>query len=280
MAACTVGPDFAPPANKAPPQWWGQPAGDSLTFGQEVDARWWTRFGDPVLTSLVDRLAAENLDLAQAAERVQQGRAQRQVVASEGLPHLDARSSYERTRQSPTGPISLFEIRPGAPAEVDDWRDSLGASWELDLFGRVRRAVEAATADTVALDEARHGIALAAVSDLVQDYVQLRGMQQLLAITADNLANADRNVALVKTRFANGVSTTLDIANAQAQRATIASALPELRTRQARLVNALGLLLAQPPRALEAELSRPAPPVPRAAHGFSGAAGRAGPAPA
>ncbi|MFC0407225.1 efflux transporter outer membrane subunit [Roseomonas elaeocarpi] len=272
LAGCTVGPDFVPPANQAPSRWWGQdgrqgvssPAG--ITYGAAVDARWWMGLGDPVLSALVERLAAENLDLMQATERVQQGRAQRKVVASEGLPHIEAHDSYERMRSSPTGPSSLFEKVPGAPREYDDWRDSLGASWELDLFGRVRRAVEAETANTEALDEARHGIALMAVADLVQNYIQLRGVQRLLAITGDNLANARKNVGLVRDRFANGVSTTLDIANAEAQRATIQASLPQLRTEEAQLVNAIGLLLGQPPRALEDELSRslPQPVVPPA----------------
>ncbi|MGI4747737.1 MAG: efflux transporter outer membrane subunit [Janthinobacterium lividum] len=263
LAGCTVGPDFVRPADTAPTRWWGQstqPGTTEVTYGAMVDAKWWTRFEDPVLTALVDRLAKQNLDLRQAAERVQQGRAQRQVVASEGLPHVDGRGSYERMRSSPNGPVGLFEAVPGAPLEFNNWRDNLGASWELDLFGRVRRAVEAEHANTEALNEARHGIALMAISDLAQNYMQLRGTQQLTAITRANLLNAEKNVALVRNRFANGVSTTLDIANAEAQRATIQSTLPQLRTQEARLINAIGLLLAQPPRALEAELSRPAAP--------------------
>jgi NodT family efflux transporter outer membrane factor (OMF) lipoprotein len=227
-------------------------------------AQWWmrsgTRFGDPTLSSLVGQLARENLDVQQAAERVQRGRAQRQVVAAEGLPHLEANASYERLRASPTGTVSVFQFMPGAQLDVDAWQDGLGASWELDLFGRVHRAVEAERANAEALNEARHGIALMAIADLTLDYVQLRGTQPLIAVTRDNLTNAEKNVALVKGRFTNGVGTTLDVADAEAQRVTIRSALPQLRTQEARLINAIGLLLAQPPRALEAELSRPAPP--------------------
>ena len=94
-----------------------------------------------------------------------------------------------------------------------------------------------------------------AVADLAQDYIELRGTQRLLVITRDNLLNAEKNAALVRNRYANGVSTTLDIANAEAQRATIESTLPNLRAQEARLINAVGLLLAQPPRALAAELA-------------------------
>ena len=263
LGGCTVGPDFIRPLVEAPARWWGSTdqaagVGSTFTYGGTVDTAWWRSFRDPVLSSLVDRLAAQNLDLQAAAERVQQGRAQRRVVASEGLPHLDANGLYDRLRGSPTGPISLFQAVPNAPLEFDLWQDSLSSSWELDLFGRVRRAVEAERANTEAAIEARHGVALMAVSDLAQDYLQLRGTQTLEAVTRDNLVNAQRNAALVRNRFANGVSTTLDIANAEAQRATIAGSLPPLRAQEAQLINAIGLLLAQPPRALAAELARPA----------------------
>ena len=260
LGGCTVGPDFSAPASDAPGHWWGPPAAPGtsnvVTFGGEVDATWWDQFHDPELSSLVGRLAAQNLDLQAAAERVQQGRAQRQITASQGLPHVDANGSYERMRSSPTGPVSLFQPVPGAPYEFDQWTDSLSASWELDLFGRVRRAVEADQANTATAIEARHGIALMEMADVAQDYLQLRGTQALETSALANLGNAQRNVALVRTRFANGVSTTLDIANAEAQRATIESTLPQLRTEKARLVNAIGLLLGQAPRTLEAELLR------------------------
>ena len=261
LGGCTVGPDFVRPVVDAPSRWWGsaQDVPRTVTYGGEVDAAWWDSFHDPELSALVGRLAKQNLGLQEAAERVQQGRAQRQVAASQGLPHLDAQAQYQRERQSPTGPISLFQAVPGAPLSFDVFTDSLNASWELDLFGRVRRAVEAQDADTEAAIEARHGIALMAISDLAQDYLQLRGTQRLEAITSQYVAEAERNAALVHDRFDNGVSTTLDIANAEAQRASIAAMLPQLRATRAELINAIGFLLAEPPRALEGELAAPAP---------------------
>ncbi len=258
LTSCVLGKNFQRPDAPAAARYGAEPAGN-FTYGSAIDATWWDSFGDPELTSLVGRLATQNLDLQAAAERVQQGRAQTQVIASDRRPHLDANGSYMRERQSPTGVVSLFEPRPGAPLEIDLWQDSLMSSWELDLFGRIRRAEEAARANTEAQIEARHGLALMAIADLAQDYVQLRGTQAMEAITDTDLADADKNLALVQVRFDNGVSTTLDLANARAQRAGIASMLPTLRAAEARLINAIGLLLSEPPRALEAELSRPAP---------------------
>jgi len=111
----------------------------------------------------------------------------------------------------------------------------------------------------------RRGIALAAVAELAQSYMQLRGTQSRLGIAKRNLHLAEENVELVNTRFANGTAATLDLAQARSQQATIAATLPPLRTQEAEIINAVGLLLGDAPRALEAELHRPRilPRVPR-----------------
>jgi NodT family efflux transporter outer membrane factor (OMF) lipoprotein len=120
-------------------------------------------------------------------------------------------------------------------------------------------------AETLAAVENRHGVALAALAELAQSYVLLRGTQNRLEIAKRNLRLADENVELVNTRFGSGVATTLDLAQARAQQATIAAILPPLRIQEAELINAIGLLLGDAPRALETELhrSRMLPRVPR-----------------
>ncbi len=260
LTGCTVGPDFHPPA--ANTQWnWGPQRTDvpSRTDTAEVDPRWWDSFGDPMLSSLVARVATQNLDLQTAAERVLQGRAQREVVASQGLPQISEQSSYARTRLSPLGdPVALVVPRPGAPLEFDVFQNGVSSSWELDLFGRVRRGVEAANADTQAAIEDRRGIALSAIADLAQDYMQLRGVQAELSIAERNLGLAQQDASLVQRRFDDGVATTLDLAQARAQQSTIDATVPPLRTQEAALINAIGLLLGEAPRALEAELHPPA----------------------
>jgi NodT family efflux transporter outer membrane factor (OMF) lipoprotein len=260
-AGCTVGPDFHPPEVTAASQEWGPERKDvpSRTDSGNLDPQWWNSFRDAKLSSLVARVAAQNLDLKTAAERILQGRAQREVVASQGLPQVNEQSTYARTRYSLTGnPIALVLPKPGAPVEFDVFQNGLSSSWELDLFGRVRRGVEAANADTQAAVEDRRGIALSAIAELAQNYLQLRGVQAELAIAEQNLGLAQQNTALVRNRFANGVATTLDMAQAQAQQSTIAATVPPLRTQEAALINAIGLLLGEQPRALEAELKPPA----------------------
>ncbi|MDH7638203.1 efflux transporter outer membrane subunit [Sphingomonas oryzagri] len=259
LSGCTVGPNFERPKVETASTYGSQPQDvASRTYGGEVDTRWWTSFGDPELTALVDRLAKQNLDLQQAAERIGQSRAQRTIAASQGLPHIDGDAKYTRKRQSANGEASLEEPVPGAPLEYDLYQPQLQASWELDLFGKVRRTVEAANARTEAAIEARNGIALSAIAELAQDYMQLRQLQTQEAVLRRNLAAADDRVALTRNRFANGVATTLDVAQAEAESAAIAQSMPDLRNREAAMANAIALLLAEPPRALTDELGRPA----------------------
>lgn len=237
----------------------------SRTVDGAVDLTWWKSFRDQQLSALVERLVGQNLDLQTAAERVIQSVAQRQVAVAQGLPHIEGQSSSTYNRQSPNGTLSLLTPAPGAPLEYALFHDGLISSWQLDLFGRVRRAVEAADANTLAAVENRHGVALAAVAELAQSYMQLRGTQNRLGIAKRNLRLSEENVQLVNARFGNGVATTLDLAQARAQQAAIAATLPPLRTREAELINTIGLLLGEAPRALEAELHRPQilPRVPR-----------------
>jgi NodT family efflux transporter outer membrane factor (OMF) lipoprotein len=267
LNSCTVGPDFQSPELKDEPRRSALNAASvpSRTVEGAVDIAWWRSFRDLQLSSLVERLVAQNLDLETAAERVIQSIAQRRVAVSQGLPNIEGQSSSTYNRASANGTISLFVPAPGAPLDYGLFRDGLTSSWQLDLFGRVRRAVEAADAAALAAVENRHGVALAAVAELAQSYMLLRGTQSRLEIAKRNLRLAEENVELVNKRFGDGVATTLDLAQARAQQATIAATLPPLRTQEAELINVIGLLLGYAPRALEAELrrARMVPRVPR-----------------
>ena len=255
-----VGPDFHDPVVQAPPLWGPvNRAVPSRTVSGEVDVNWWLRFHDPELSSLVVRLVAQNLDLETAAERIVQNRSQRQVAAAQGLPTLNEQSQYTRERLSTRGLGAVLEPAPNAPLEFDIFQNGLTSSWELDLFGRVRRSVEAADANLLASVESRRALALSLLAELAQDYLRLRGTQALLGVAERNLEVATEGTRLVRTRFRNGVGTTLDLAQAQGQLATVAATVPPLRMQSATLTNAIGLLLGQTPRALQNELSLPTP---------------------
>ena len=256
LASCTVGPNFSKPDIPAPATF-GSEAADvaSRTFGGAVDAAWWKSFDDAELNSLVDRLAAQNIDLRSASERILQARAQRRITAAGALPQIDGSAKYTRERQSPNGFIANTVPSPGAKLAFDEYQPQLSASWEIDLFGKIRRSIEAADATAQASVEDRRGIALAALAELAQDYFELRQTQVQEAILRDNIAAVKRRGALVREQVAAGAVSALDVAQNDAQLSTIQQSLPDLVSQQAQLTNAIALLLAQPPRTLATELA-------------------------
>lgn len=266
LAGCA--PDVAAPpaATVTPPDHWGpEPTRGvrSRAVAEEAaDPRWWRTFGDAELSALVDRVAVQNLDLETAAERILQARAERRVATSQGLPHVEGQSLATYNRGSPNGILKLIQPAPGAPEDFALFQDGLQASWELDLFGRVRRRVEAEGAREEAAVADRDAVALSAIAEVAQSYLQLRGTQARTAIAERGRSLAAENMRLVEDRFRNGVATTLDLAQARAQEAEVAGTLAPLRTREAQLINAIGLLLGDMPRGLEDEL-KPAAALPR-----------------
>ncbi len=234
LSACTVGPDFIPPPVVASDSFGHEPRDvRSRTTDAEPDPQWWRCFRDPALASLEERLAAQNLDLKTAAERVAQAGAERAIVASQGLPHAEVQSMNYYERISKYGTASLASPS-GEPLTFSFLQQGLNASWELDLFGKVRRAVEAQDATMLAAIENRRGVALMALAELAQSYMSLRGTQTQLAIAERNLRVAEDDIKLVESRFANGVATTLDLAQARGQKESIAETLPPLRARARR----------------------------------------------
>ncbi|GEN59505.1 hypothetical protein ANI02nite_13890 [Acetobacter nitrogenifigens DSM 23921 = NBRC 105050] len=255
LGACTVGRDFKEPHANLPSRWNESPHSvASTTYGGAVDATWWNSFHDAELTSLVSRLAAQNFDLAMAEQRVEEGRQERNAAASQGLPQLGTSASYSRTMMSPQGFLQLVQPRPGAPTEYDLFSNSIMASWEADLFGRIRRRVEAARANTAAAEEARHAIALETVSDLALNYFSLRAVQNKIEITKRNVAIAERNTRLVRNQIMFGTGNNLDLAESLELETSMRSTLPAMESLRSHLLNAITLLLAQSPHSLDGEL--------------------------
>lgn len=256
IGGCTLGPDFKRPDVISPVSFGSEPQGVAgATYGGPIDIAWWKRFNDPELNHLIDRLAVQNIDLQRGLQRITEARSQTRIAAAQGLPSLNWAGSYARTHQSETGFISLVQPRDGAPNEYDFFQNTLGASWDLDLFGQIRRAVEAQHATQEAAVEARHALALSTLATLVDSYMQLRGVQDQIAITQRHIAVSDHDVKMVESRFGNGAATTLDLAQSRTEQANTAASLPSLLNAQSALINALGLLLDEPPRSLEEELA-------------------------
>lgn len=265
LQACSVGPDFYKPKPQLPDSWVIIP-GSETSPGGVVDSLWWQQLGDEQLTSLVSRAAKANLDVRIASSRLSQSRVLRQVTGSEQYPGVSTGGSYQRDRSSQNGLLDPSNRNGQSPYEV--WTATLDASWEIDLWGRVSRSVEAADADIQLTSAQRDGVLLSIAAETATDYIRLRGVQARLAVARQNLEIARQSADLTQVRFDNGVTTNLDTSNAAAQVSTIEATLPVLQAQQESLVNALSFLLGDPPRALSAELievkaiPHPAPDVP------------------
>ncbi len=256
LSGCAVGPNYEAPKAVMPPAF--VEAGDGGTSTNEPDpatlARWWVIFGDATLDSLVARAIEGNLDLRIAEARVREARAQRGVVAADGLPQVDAVGGYERARQS--GTLQSF---PGQDLEGDLYQAGFDAVWEIDVFGRVRRGVEAADARVGSAIENRRDVLVSLLSEVARNYVEVRTFQRRKALTADNLRTQREGVALSRTRFDAGLTSELDVKQAESLAATTEAQLPLLETGERAAIHRLGTLLGRPPGDLLAELREVAP---------------------
>jgi outer membrane protein, multidrug efflux system len=199
-----------------------------------------------VLDSLVARAIGQNLDVAIASSRLRQVRAARTIASAQLWPQVDASGSYERAGTLGGGSASLF-------------RAGLDAAWEIDIFGGVRRSVEAANADIAAAREDVRDVLVTLTSEVALNYLDLRGFQRQITIAQQNLATQLDTAGLVQRRREAGFIRRLDVANAEAQVAATRSQIPRLEQAERQTIYNIALLLGLEPGALVAELEQDAP---------------------
>jgi len=244
ITGCMVGPNYHPPQVSVPSSWAGADGQPTST----VDlVHWWAQFNDPNLTSLIDRAVKSNLDLKQAESRLRQARAARRVVSSGLWPTLNASGSYTHSRSAGSAEFS------GMTSDL--WQTGLDAAWELDIFGGVRRNVEAAESDIQAAVEDQRDVLVTLVSEVAINYIELRRYQQEIVISQSNLKAQQRTAELTRQRFNSGLIGALDVANADAQVGTTASQIPVMETSARQTIYNLSVLLGREPTALLEELS-------------------------
>jgi outer membrane protein, multidrug efflux system len=278
---CTVGPQFTRPTPSVPAQWSSSStapaaqATSTVNTGAADLSTWWAEFNDPGLSSLIERSRSSSLDLRAAVLRISESRAERDVSAASFWPTLSANASYTRQRISDTTPngaiftqFSSVKI-PGFPSvslpnPYSQYQLGLGASWEPDLFGRVRRSVEAANADLRASVEDQRAVLVSLDSDVARAYIDLRGAQLRKSVAEASLATQSEVLDLTRQRQAVGLTTDLDVENAAAEVNTTQAQLPVLDLQITQDINLLSKLMGREPDALRAELdeTRPVPPVP------------------
>jgi len=257
LAGCKVGPNYQTPATATPDHW---PAATqaasqpSVTTPQPLqNAQWWSTFNDAQLTALVQSAIAGNLDLRIAAARVLQARSSRGVAAAGLFPTLDTSANATRSRV----PV------PGGGVTGNAFLAGFDAAWEMDVFGGVRRNIEAADADTIGKIESLRDVQVTLAAEVATNYITLRALQEELRIAEENLADDRSNLELTQKRFAGGLVGKLDVSNAQAQVATTESQIPAIRSSIQQTIYALGVLLGQQPEALTEKLAA-AGPIPTA----------------
>jgi NodT family efflux transporter outer membrane factor (OMF) lipoprotein len=276
LAGCAaLGPDFHAPEVPAPAAYGDWHAGSlslrdtGLAAGSTQS---FARFDDPVLRALQEQALAASFDVRTAALRFAQSRLARDVTASGQGPQLTARAGAARQRQSESGAATRM-VDAIAPASSRDalvgklsdpftlYQAGFDASWELDLWGRVRRSVEAADASMAEASSLLREVQLAVQVEVARNYYELRAAQRQQALLAPDLAAAQDMAALVAARQRGGLATVLEVEQQQAALADLQGRLPALLEQEAAAANRLTMLLAQPPGALQAQLGAPASPM-------------------
>jgi outer membrane protein, multidrug efflux system len=244
LAACAVGPDYRTPDTAATPF---IAAHDAGVAEQPFEAAWWEQFRDPTLDSLIERALTADLDLAIATARVQEARAFFGAARRDRWPSASAEIARTESKQQQPG-FTTDRV------EVESYDAGLASLWELDLFGRVRRGVEAAGAEADAAVAGLRDAQVLVAAEVARNYVELRGAQKRLGVARTNLGYQQETLDLTRVRLELGRGTELDVASAAARLAATEATIPPLAAAETIAANRLAVLLGQRPGELDAEL--------------------------
>lgn len=259
LSGCMVGPNFQPPRADAPQGYLHAASADHADYvsGGAVNPQWWDSFNDPTLTKLESMAVSQNLDLQIATQRLFAAEAQAQIQGAALYPSLSGSALYSRGKLSDNSTTAM--MFPPAANPVNLYQYGLQTMFDLDLWGKNRRTVEAAIANARASEEARRAALLNVEASVASTYIQLRGTEAVLTITQKNLQSANQLVQLTQERQAAGLTTQLDVANAKATAAQISSQIPTLIASRDGQIEQIELLLGETPNGLPQELLTPAP---------------------
>jgi len=285
MTACSVGPDYQPPAPTTPAAFNNLDNGQknrpaSITLAALPDPSWWHTFNDPQLDSLIDRAIAGNINLQQAVLRIAGAREQTVQAGAAYLPSVQAKTSFQREQLGLQGELDsnhissqVESLSPQAASALDSltrpvnlYQGSFDASWELDLWGRVRRSVEMAQAQTQASEEERNDALVSLEAEVARTYLQLRGAQTVAQTIQTQIDVAQQSLELTRSRQQHGLAPQYDVENAAAQLGSLRAQLPQYQAEQRQAMNGLAVLLGQVPGTLDNELGqvKPLPAIPAA----------------
>lgn len=269
LGGCAVGPDYQTPLLAMPSHW--SRAGATRLSGSPNLARWWTRLRDPVLNDLIEEAVAGNLEVTTAKARIREARASYKQAVGALFPTVASREVITRSSGSALSPSTGSTPAIGPSVQMGSGGDAytlfqagFDASWELDLFGANRRAVEAAAYGVDASGESLDAALLALIGDVASNYVRARGYQARIALARRSAASQEETTQITRNRFAAGTASAVDLANATGQAATTRSTIPTFQASYVQTVHRLSVLTGRPPAALQERLEKVAPiPTPK-----------------
>jgi multidrug efflux system outer membrane protein len=242
LSGCLLGPDYKRPEVDTP---------QSFRFADQeardmVDTLWWEQFQDPTLNALIASALAENKDVKIAAARIEQFLGQLQTTRAQLFPQLSAGTQAERQRL-PVGSVSLPE---NVGPVFNQYSAILSASWEIDIFGRLRRQTEAARASLLASDEGRRATILALVASVASGYINLVSLDRQLEIAHDTATSRGESVRIFTLRYKYGEVSEMELAQSQSEYQAALATIPQLELQIAQQEDALSILLGRNPQAI------------------------------
>ena len=259
VTSCALGPQYKAPQPQMPASW-HEVSATSGTFDRSTLEGWWTAFHDPLLDDLVLRAIDGNLDLKIAAARIREARAARGIAASAALPQVEVNGQSgrgERSNAVPPFKAAAGSASPFGPRTQNVFEVGFDAGWELDIFGGVRRDVEAAVAQVQAAEEGRRDVLVTLLADVARNYAELRGTQRQIEILDATVRSQQDTLDLAKARFDAGLGTALDVDRAEGLLEATKSRGPELQRLAKRAIYRLDVLLGQQPGTFASTLETP-----------------------
>jgi len=240
LSGCTTGPNYKRPLVPVPDRFYGEQARDEAVDEARslANAPWWDVFDDPVLKSLIDEALRNGFDARTAAARVEEARAQYGVARSQSLPAVDYQGNWQRQRPP---------LTPTGKAQTT-WTANVSISWELDVWGRIRRLNESARAQYLATEEGRRGVILSLLSDVAIAYLDLRELDQELVIARNTTAAFEDTYELFRRQLEGGTASVLETTRAEASVANVAAQIPEIERAVVARENQINFLLGRNPQ--------------------------------
>lgn len=244
LGACTVvGPDYTRPQVAMPSAW----RVDYTQAAAVANARWWEQFGDPVLNDLIETALRENRDLRAAAARVDRFIGALRTTRAQFYPQVGYGLDASRNRATEKGPTPL---PPGTDPWYSLYQGSVGAVWQIDLFGRVQRETEAAQAQVLASEQGRRGVVLSVVTSVAASYVALRALDRQLEIAQATVKNYAETLRIFDLRYKGGVVSQVELSQVRSQYEQARAAVPVLEQQVAAQENLISILLGADPRSI------------------------------